>query len=187
MLYSALLSVIQVSLSLLFLSSIVGKGLDSADFVAALRLTNLPLGVVPAVAALVIGCEAVCAIGLVQGQSPIVPVSFTIATGLFATFAAWAGWMSRRRPGMRCGCFGSSGETLGTKSVIRNIVLLAAATTGLMLWGKGHSFLPAPSLAYEASLLAMVLLVSLSQAFWRARPALVLSLRDALGSGAEDR
>lgn len=67
-------------------------------------------------------------------------------------------------------------------TLVRNLGLTLVAVVGLMATTGTNSPLPGASIAYEFSVAGIVVLAALARAFWAARPALALSLNDAMNS-----
>lgn len=127
-------------LSLVFAVSVTGKLRDQRSFADSLR-TLLPERWVGAVATSVTAAEALLAVGLGW-----------VLVGQFGPGSGWPGWLPpaaavaflavltvgvasaiRRGTGTRCACFGSSTRLLSGRHLVRNGVLLGAATVALAL------------------------------------------------------
>lgn len=82
-------------------------------------------------AAVVVACEvAIPALLLLPGVDA---VGFALAAALLAAFTSAAAAVLRRGDRVACRCFGASNQALRPAHVVRNLLLLAAAGTGLVL------------------------------------------------------
>lgn len=116
---------LRVGLGALFLWAAASKLPDMAAFaevVANYRL--LPAALAPAVAAAVVGVEAVAGALLVVGR--LERAAAAVAAGLLAVFTAALGQALVRGIDLRCGCFGGE-EPAGWLGVLRDVALVGVA------------------------------------------------------------
>jgi hypothetical protein len=118
-----------------FAVALAGKvsGKDAfAAFVRSLRA----MGVVPEPAVAIAARASVVAEALVVVLLAVparypAAAGFAVAAGLLAAFAAAIQLSVRRGNSVPCRCFGVSSTPLGTRHVVRNVVLIAVALAGL--------------------------------------------------------
>jgi Methylamine utilisation protein MauE/AhpC/TSA family len=129
----------------------------------------LPGWAVPATAWAVIAAEALAAVALLSGTGR--PAGAAVAAVLGTVFAGAIGVNLRRHRRLRCHCFGTS-ETLGARSLVRALLLVAAAST-VLLWPDPPSAPPSWSAetAVSAAIgLAVVLVAGRLLAFREPEP-----------------
>jgi hypothetical protein len=76
---------------------------------------------------------------------------------------------------VRCGCFGPGGGYVGSRTIRRNLLLLALALGGLVLAGQTRTPLPGPSLAMVVTVTSVGVCLALLLALRTAWPHLILS------------
>lgn len=125
-------------LGAVLLASGVGKLLSPRRFAttvgAVLSMLFEPLAgrvLVLAATTGVIAIELSLAVSLFTGVSPIAVAVVTIA--LLLAFAAIGAMAARRGTSIACRCFGTSGETLGARTVMRALLLALVAVALLAL------------------------------------------------------
>lgn len=172
---SWLLLALQGILSAAFLVAAAEKLLRSEEFLAALRLSHLPAGVIAPLGVAVPALEVALALALLLAPARGLPLAFGAAALLLAAFTAWMGWVRARRLRVRCGCFGPGGGRVGPRTIGRNLLLLALALGGLALARQTPSPLPGPSLPMAVAVTSLGLTLALLIALRAAWPNLVLS------------
>lgn len=104
-----------------------------ADFTTSVRrLGRLPAGRARPAAIAVAAGEVAVPVLLAVPAAGATGAGFALAAGLLAVFAVAIAGSLRRGPAPPCRCFGSSSAPLGRHHVARNLVLIAAATAGLL-------------------------------------------------------
>ncbi|MET7851104.1 MauE/DoxX family redox-associated membrane protein [Streptomyces avermitilis] len=132
----------RIFLGLVFLCSVVGKVRGPAAFaafrVAVARLVPALRGRTGPVAVLVAGAET-AVVGALAVPSTVA-VGFALAALLLAAFTAALVGALRRDETVACHCFGDGGQPVALPHVVRNAVLLCAASAGLAarLMTEGH-------------------------------------------------
>jgi hypothetical protein len=103
-----------------------------AAFTRSLRaMAVLPEpAVAPAARASVVAEALVVVLLAIPARYPAA-AGFAVAVGVLAVFTAAILRSVRRGNSVPCRCFGASSTPLGTRHVVRNIVLIAVALTGL--------------------------------------------------------
>ncbi|MFE4974157.1 MauE/DoxX family redox-associated membrane protein [Kitasatospora sp. NPDC056651] len=126
-------------IAVVFARSALAKLRARRDFASALRaMALLPPGTTGAAVIGVPAAEVALAL-LVWTPAPLATWAFAATAGLVALFAAVLVVLLRRGTDVSCSCFGASGVPVGGAHVVRNLVLIAIAVTGLVA-----SALPAP-------------------------------------------
>jgi hypothetical protein len=168
------LAAAQIALAGVMLIAANGKLLRSDEFIAALRLSRLPEGVVRVAAVGTPVVEAALAFWLVLAPAGSLPAVFATAAAVLAIFTGWMASVHARRLYIRCGCFGGGGGEVGAATIVRNLVFLALAVGGTILALNARS--PLPGFSFEALLAAipLALTVALAQALWTVWPHLVV-------------
>lgn len=122
-----------VMLGIVFVVALVGKLREPRPIqtLASALAAIAPSGARTAAAA-VIAAEAVVVAGLATGV--IVPWAARLSAGLAAVlmsvFALAIGISLHRGVNARCRCFGTAGDALGWRHVVRNSIILVAAVIG---------------------------------------------------------
>jgi hypothetical protein len=169
-----IVSALQIVLALVFVGAGAAKALRPEEFVAALRLSHLPGPVALFTAVVVPSLEVLLAFWLILATPDRLPVAFLAGAALLLAFTGWMGWVEARRLHVRCGCFGADGGEVGPRTIARNVGLLALTLVGWFASSRVASPLPGPSAEAFATVAAVALIVALLQAFWVARPQMVL-------------
>jgi hypothetical protein len=170
-----LLLALQVILSVVLLVAATEKTLRSEEFFAALRLSHLPAVSIAPIGIAVPALELTLALALLLAPARWLPLAFAAAALVFGVFTAWMGWVRARRLRVRCGCFGPGGGHVGSRTIGRNLLLIALALAGLVLTGQTQSPLPGPSLAMDVTVTSLGLCLALLLALRTAWPHLILS------------
>jgi hypothetical protein len=172
---SWLLLALQVILSVAFLVAAVEKTLRSEEFFAALRLSHLPAGAIGPIGVTVPVIELMLALALLLAPTGWLPLAFGAAVLVLGAFTGWMGWVLAHRLRVRCGCFGPGGGYVGTRTIGRNLLLLALALGGVVLAGQTGTPLPGPSLAMAVTVTSFGACLALLVALRAAWPHLMLS------------
>ncbi|MGW6918022.1 MauE/DoxX family redox-associated membrane protein [Kitasatospora sp. NPDC054939] len=132
-----------------FAASALGKLRAPGEFAAALRgMEVVPDRLAGATAVAVPLVEVALAL-LVWASEPLTTWGFVLSAGLIALFVGVLVSVLRRGIDASCSCFGSSTAPVGRAHVVRNLVLLAVAATGLAASATGAG---APAEAAGAAL-----------------------------------
>ncbi len=172
---SWLLLALQVILSVTLLVAATEKTLRAEEFFAALRLSHLPAGAIAPIGVAVPALELTLALALLLAPMRWLALAFVAAALVLGAFTAWMGWVRARRLSVRCGCFGLGGGYVGTRTIERNLLLLALALAGLVLAGQTRTPLPGPSLAMAVTVTSLGVCLALLLALRIAWPHLILS------------
>jgi hypothetical protein len=133
-------------LGVVFLASAVGKMLafvpfaNTVEAVGTMFFTSLPEVAVVAGVVAVIAIEALLAVLLLGGLLPI--AAAILALAVLILFAGIGAAAMRRGAKIDCRCFGTSGETLGVRTVVRAVVLALIASILLALDARESSWRP---------------------------------------------
>ena len=155
--------VIASFLALVLAIAATAKIYDSRSLRAALRTAGLNEVLVGLLVRFLPAAELIVAGALIVGNSTSVRLALPTAACLFAAFTLWILVMLARGLHPACGCFGVADESLGARSVARNLVLLALAVTALLL-GRGTQPLLSPSLLSVITVTAGLTVVALGTA-----------------------
>jgi hypothetical protein len=168
----------QLGLAAVFVAAGAGKMLGGDSFVAALRLTHLPSGLVQILRLCLPPTELALAIALLLMRGTALVVAMLVAGGLLAIFAVWTTWIVVKGVRVTCGCFGSRDSAVTLRSAIRNGCLAVGALAGGVL-ARGHTT-PIGPVSLELVLIvgSAVVVAMLALALQRVWPALVLTNRD---------
>jgi methylamine utilization protein MauE len=177
MIAAAWLTAAQVALALTFVLSAAGKAFNSRQFQDGLASSGIRLTFIRPAAAAVVILEAGLALSLVIAPDDLLGVTLAIAAMTLAIFTAWLIWLYRSHSGLACGCFGSATDTIGIRSMARNIALLTLSLGGLVLSSSGtHTLLPQTSWATVAVDIGMAVILLLVISWNGVRHHLVWSL-----------
>jgi hypothetical protein len=154
---------IVLCLALVLAIASTAKIYDSRGLRDALHLGGLNDVLVGVLARLLPVAELMVAGALIVGSPASVRVALLTAACLFAAFTLWILVMLGRGLRPACGCFGVADESLGARSVGRNLVLLALAGTALLL-RRGAQPLLSPSLVSLITVTAGLTIVALGTA-----------------------
>lgn len=117
-----------------FLISFAGKaarrGAFAAFVVSVRELLPLSRTVTRAAAVLVVLAEAAIAVLLALPPPTAHGAGFALAATLLVAFTAAIAWSLRRGIRTPCRCFGASATPLGTRHVVRNLLLTTGAVAG---------------------------------------------------------
>jgi hypothetical protein len=181
-----LLLICQLILAFVLLLAATGKLLNSAQFVAVLRLSHLPkLFVVP----IAVGTplvEAYLALGLLLSTPHSLPLLMLATVIVFSAFTIWMLTVSLRGLRLRCGCFGAGAARIGPRTILRNIFLMAVSVVGLVLSTHVQSPLPLPSFWMTITVCSCGMCLILLRAFQQGKHALILSLAQLESSQASN-
>jgi hypothetical protein len=188
--WSWLLLALQVFLSVVLLIAATEKTLRAEEFFAALRLSHLPAGAIGPIGVAVPALELTLALALLLAPQQWLSLMFLATALVFGAFTVWMGWVRARRLRVRCGCFGPGGGHVGSRTIGRNLLLLALALAGLVLADQTRSPLPGPSLALAVTVTSLGACLALLVALRTAWPHLILSFeqyqaRQTLAAGGE--
>jgi hypothetical protein len=174
---SWVLLALQLALAVVLLLAATGKALRSAEFVAALRLSHLPEGVVAPLAVAVPVVELALAAALVLAPGWALPLALGGTVLLLGAFTIWMAWVRARGLRVSCGCFGPGGSRIGARTIGRNLLLLGLAVGGLVLVlaGRASSPLPGPSLPMTVTVTSLAMCLALFDGLRAAWPQLVLT------------
>jgi hypothetical protein len=172
---SWLLLALQIALAVVVFLAAVGKALRSEEFLAALRLSHLPNGVVAPLGVAVPVVEFALAAALLLAPERGLRWALVATILLFALFTLWMGWVRRNRLRVRCGCFGPGGDVVGWRTIARNALLLGLALAALGLTGRTSSPLPEPSLALVVAVTSLAMCLALLDGLRSAWPHLIVS------------
>lgn len=174
-----LLAAVLVVLACTFLAAGIGKWLQVGDFAAALRLSHIPEAGLRVLTRSIPILEVAIALSLVWGSADSILVGTVAAGTLLILFSVWIAWVLARRIRIRCGCFGASYRSLGLHSLARNLALLSLASVAIWLESANANWLlPPRSISTAILVTSIAMALSLSIAFRRARPAMVLTRDD---------
>jgi hypothetical protein len=125
---------VQVLVALVFGTSVLAKVRSRPAFVAfagsvAEILPGRPGRAVPTAVAVVAAEAAVPGLLLVPAAAA---GGYLVAMALLAMFGVAIVRAARGASGVTCACFGPRGDRLGIRHLVRNALLFAAATTGLL-------------------------------------------------------
>lgn len=172
----------QLLLAAILLFAAGGKLLQSEQFLSALRLSHIPRRLLLPLAVCVPSAEAGLSIGLVVGPHSLLPWVFIGALVLLGIFTLWMIFIYTQKLRIKCGCFGTASSYIGPRSIVRNVLLLIVSLGGFLISSRVHNLLLEPSLWMLMSTLSIGMCLLLLQAFRRAKPALLISPREELGS-----
>jgi hypothetical protein len=173
---SWLLLALQVILSAVLLVAATEKTLRSEEFFAALRLSHLPAGSIVPIGVAVPALELTLALALLLAPTRLLPLAFVAAALILGAFTVWMAWVRAHRLRVRCGCFGPGGGQVGTRTIGRNLLLLALALGGLVLSGQTPSPLPGISLAMAVTVTSIGVCLALLLTLRTAWPHLILDV-----------
>lgn len=165
----------QVVLAATLLFAATGKILRSEQFLAALRLSHLPEGLVVPIAMLTPALEMCLAIALLVNTKGSLSFIMAATAGLWAIFTVWMVVVSARGMRLTCGCFGTGRAEVGIRTIVRNALLIGVSLGGLALALHTRALLPAPSLWMGDAVVTLSLCLILLQALWHGRSGMVLS------------
>lgn len=177
-----LLLVCQLLLAAILLFAVGSKLLQSEQFLAALRLSHLPRRLLIPLAVCVTSAEVVVSTGLVLSPRWLLPWFFAGALSLLGSFTLWMIFIYAQKLRIKCGCFGTASGYVGLQSIVRNLLLLIVSLGGFLISFRIHNLLLEPSLWMFMSMLSIEMCLLLLQAFWHAKPALLISLSRQLES-----
>jgi len=126
------------------LSSSPWKTLYPQQFIKALRATSISKPFLLPVAILTIATEFLSAIGLLFIWSLVLTWIGVII--LLSGFTAWMARMYAHKVSLDCGCFGPARSAVSIGALLRNIIFLGIALSGLFLTFHTTSLLPVFSL-----------------------------------------
>lgn len=172
---SWLLLALQLVLAVVLFLAAVGKALRSEEFFSALRLSQLSTRLVTPLGVAVPVVELALAAALLLAPEPALPAVLTLTLLLFAAFTLWMAWVRAKHLRVRCGCFGVGGAEVGTRSIARNVGLVALALAGVALAGRTESPLPGPSLPLVVAVTSLAMCLALLDALRAAWPQLVVT------------
>ena len=122
----------------ILLLAVITKLLDPSDFsIVLIEHTFIPLPLVKAAAAVILGAEVLIAVSLITPKLRCfgAPAAFFLFTG-FTVFKVYHFIFDT---GANCGCFGPLGpERVNLPDILINTILVIL---GLMLWQKNDQFL----------------------------------------------
>lgn len=132
------------ALAIVFVVSALSK-LTGREAFAAFTRSVRRLGVLPSPGAARLAAFAVAAaevavpVLVLVGWPPTVVAGYLVAAAMLAAFTVGIAASLRRGDRTPCGCFGRSTVPLGGRHIVRNLLLLAIAVTGLVatLLGSG--------------------------------------------------
>ena len=110
---------------------------DPSAFATEIANYQLLPAVAPYLAAALPALELVLGVALLIAPRPWRRGAAALALGLFVAFAGAVGSAYFRRINISCGCFGTGGDAISGLTLVRNLVLVAAAA--LLLVGEGDS------------------------------------------------
>ncbi|MHB8597329.1 MAG: MauE/DoxX family redox-associated membrane protein [Ktedonobacteraceae bacterium] len=183
MIYLLLFCQIVLACTLLIAAS--GKIFQSNQFLAALRLT-LPEPVIIPLAIVVPTIEIGLSIGLILTFPFLLMDTFVAIIVLLVSFTAWMVFVFSQGLHIQCGCFGTSSATIGSRSILRNMLLLLVAIGGFLLSRNVQSILPQPSIWMSMITISCAMGIMLLRSFQQARPALALSFAALLQAQEEN-
>jgi len=172
---SWLLLALLVILSVVLLIAATVKTLRSEEFLAALRLSHLPAGSIAPIGIAVPALELTLALALLLAPAQWLPFVFFAAALVLGAFTAWMVSVRARRLRVRCGCFGPGGGQIGSRTIGRNLLLVALALGGLVLSEQTRTPLPSPSLELAVTVTSLAVCLALLLALRNAWPYLALS------------
>src|SRR5215212_2468732 len=172
---SWLLLALQVILSVVLLIAAIEKTLRSEEFLAALRLSHLPASSIARIGVAVPAIELTLALALLLAPPQWLPLVFLAAALVLGAFTARMGWVRARRLRVRCGCFGPGDGQVGSRTIGRNLLLLALALGGLVLASQTRTPLPGPSLELAVTVTSLGVCLAFLLALRNAWPYLILS------------
>lgn len=130
--------VIRVVVALLLGRAAVAKLVDRGSARDGAEQLGLPTGIAGPIGSVLPVAELAVAIGLVV--TPVAGIAGTAAAALFAGFTVLVGVNLGRGRRPECNCFGSVGaEPIGMLTLVRNVVLTAAAVAVAAAWLTGRS------------------------------------------------
>jgi hypothetical protein len=153
-----------------------GKLLDSAQFVAALRLSRVPDRLVVPVAVATPTAELALALALVVSTRQSLPAAMGGALVLLAVFTGWITWVMRLGLHVACGCFGTSRAHVSWWTAARNAALGVVALLGLGIALRVPSLLPPPSFWLVVTAISIGLCLMLAQSLRQGIKSLVLTM-----------
>lgn len=160
----AVLTAGQIVLSLTFALSAAGKAFNSRSFEDGLASAGFPLPLISPATAVIVILEASLSFAIVLTHDNVLGFPLMTASLVLALFTAWLIWLYRSHKGQACGCFGSATDTIGIRSLIRNILLIALSLGALVAWSSGSStMLPSISwvtVAIDLGIALILLLVA---------------------------
>ncbi|MFD1933453.1 MULTISPECIES: MauE/DoxX family redox-associated membrane protein [Nonomuraea] len=143
---------------LVFAVTAVSKLRDFQGFARSLpALVTVPGRAVRPLAAVVVALEAL--VPILVAVPAATPYGLALAGGLLVAFTAAIAIALRRGQRAPCRCFGASAAPLGARHLVRNSLLIAAASLAVLLPG-GSPVLAGTSMALGAGLIGTILIVS---------------------------
>ncbi len=170
-----LLLICQLALAVILLLAATGKFLNAEQFLAALRLSHFPGILVTPIAILTPLIEVCLALGLVFSTPQSLPPVLIATVALLSIFTVWMLTVSMRGLRVQCGCFGAGAATIGSGTILRNVLLIAVSLLGLVLSLHLQSPLPAPSFWMVMIVLSLGMTLILLRAFQQGKKGLILS------------
>lgn len=172
---SLALAALQAVLAGTLFVAAIGKLLRSEEFMAALRLSHLPEGVVSALAVIVPLLEAGFGAWLLLASPTTISFALVATLGLLILFTGWMAWVRVRRLHVRCGCFGPNGGEVDLATISRNLGLIALTGIAWLFSQSAASALAGPSLWMAFIVAAFALAVAMLSALRFAWPYFTLS------------
>lgn len=173
---SWLLLASQLILGTLLVVAATGKLLRHEQFIAALRLSHLPPGIVRPVSIVVPAVEFGLAMALLLTRASWLQAVYVATACLLGIFTLWMVWVRLRNLRVRCGCFGSGAAVVGGHTIARNLLLLLIALGGATLAMQASSVLPTPTLWMVGTVVSSSIILALLRGLWDGLPSLVLTL-----------
>ena len=161
-------------LVLVLVASSAGKARAIGRFAETLEaLVHLPAPWSRSAAVAIAGLELLVALALLAG-GPVAHHGMAAALALFLAFTAVLLVALARRRDVSCNCFGASDHPISGWDVVRNLLLIAACATGLLLGPSGEALAAG---GWLLLLGAAVIAFLLSTNLHRIAPLLRLALR----------
>jgi hypothetical protein len=188
MIGAAVLTASQIVLGMTFALSAGGKAFNSRPFEDGLAGAGVRLRLIAPATAAVVGLETSLSFAIVLARDEWLGLTLAIASITLAIFTSWLILLYRSHSGLACGCFGSASDTIGVRSLARNILLMSCSVGGLLLWSAGDStWLPPISGTSVAIDLGIALILLLLASGIGARPYLAWSQGSRGSLGRTDR
>ena len=172
---SWVLLALQLALAVVLFLAAVGKALRSTEFLAAMRLSHLPEGIVGPLAVGVPLAELGLAGALVLAPERALPLALGGTVLLLGAFTLWMAWVRARGLRVSCGCFGPGGSRIGVRTIGRNLGLLVLAGAALVLAARATSPLPEPSLPLLVAVTSLGMCLALFDGLRAAWPQLAIT------------
>lgn len=166
---------LHLAMALILIMSGVGKATNSSSFQSALSSSGFPRWATTVLAIGLPAVEIIIGGGLLFGNEMTTRLAAVSAVVLFLAFTVWIAIVLMNGKRVSCGCFGSTVSEVSWKSLLRNLLLISAASIATAL----HSITATPTIPFTpegfAVTVGLILIIALVIVLRFGRPALDLS------------